>query len=131
MTLRPRAVRLLLGAILLAAPGCAQQSQPAPYDPYHAEKDLEAGTFYLKKGRYDAAIDRFEEALRYQPHLGKAYRLLGEAHEKKGDRAEAVKAYEKYLEILPGAKDARKIRKRTEKLKQELEKEARPERPSG
>ena len=121
----------MLGAILLAAPCFTQQGQPTRYDPYHAEKDIAAGTFYLKKGRYDAAIDRFEEALRYQPNLAKAYRLLGEAHEKKGNRAEALKAYEKYLEILPGATDAGKIRKRAGKLRQELMKDARPERPSG
>ena len=62
-------------------PPPAEPIEPAKpaFDPYHAEKSMEIGTFYFKKGNYDAAIDRFEEATRYQPTLAKPWRLLGEA----------------------------------------------------
>ncbi len=121
--------------LVLAAPGVlsAQESSSKrppepdppeagrPYDPYHAEKNLEIGQYYLKKGNYDAAIDRFQQAARLKPNFAKPYLLLGEAYEKKGEKAEALKSYKKYLEILPAAEDAAKVRKRIEKLTRELE----------
>ncbi len=106
-----------------------QAPQEAPFDPYHAEKSLEIGTYYLKKGNYDAAIERFQAATRSKPNFARAYRLLGEAYEKKGDKAEAVNSYRKYLEILPSAQDAGKVRKRIEKLSRDMNRAARY--PSG
>src|SRR5580704_7690698 len=53
------------------------------FDPYHAQKDVEVGTFYMKKGDYEAAIDRFEEATRYEPALALPWRLMGECYEKR------------------------------------------------
>jgi tetratricopeptide (TPR) repeat protein len=86
---------------------------PEPvFDPLHAEKSIEVGTFYLKKGSYDAAIDRFMDATRFQPKLARPWRLLGETYEKKRDNGHAIEAYKKYLEILPGAEDAAKVKKR-------------------
>jgi tetratricopeptide (TPR) repeat protein len=73
---------------------------------------MEIGTFYMKKGKYDAAIDRFQEAANYQPALASPWRLLGEAYEKKHDKAHAIESYKKYLEVFPGAEDAAKVQKR-------------------
>jgi len=86
-------------------------AQPV-FDPLHAERSIEIGTFYLKKGNYDAAIDRFMDATHFQPTLARPWRLLGEAYDKKHDDGRALESYKKYLEILPGAEDAGKIRKR-------------------
>ena len=102
----------------------AQVNQDSPFDPFRAEKSLEIGEFYLKKRNYDAAIERFKESIRYKPNFALPHRLLGEAYEKKGDPAEAVKNYRKYLEILPVAQDAEKVRKRIEKLSRTLERKA-------
>ena len=99
-------------------------SQEPIFDPYRAHKSIEIGLFYMKKGNYDAAIERFEDAARSKPNFAQPYRLLGEAYEKKGARAEAVKAYRKYLEILPSAEDAGKVRKRIAQLNRELERAA-------
>jgi Tfp pilus assembly protein PilF len=120
-------------ATLLVLLGCAaaagaqapvQQAPESSYDPYHAEKSIEVGLYYFKKGNYDAAIDRFQDAVRFKPNFARAYHLLGEAYEKKGDKAEAVQAYRKYLEILPAADDAKKVRKRIDKLTRELDRAA-------
>lgn len=90
---------------------------PAPvWDPLHAHKSVEVGTFYLKKGDYDAAIDRFQEAARLQPGLAQPFLLLGEAYEKKDDAADALTAYRKYLDLYQNAPDREKIQKRIEKL---------------
>ncbi len=120
---RPLPILLLL----LACPGglFAQAKQEQPFDPYRAEKSIEIGEYYMKKGNYDAAIDRFQDATRRKPNFAKPYRLMGEAYEKKGEKAEAVKAYQKYLEILPSAEDVGKIRKRIEKLSRQLERDKR------
>jgi hypothetical protein len=81
------------------------------FDPLHAQRSLDIGTFYLRKGSYDAAIDRFIEASNYQPTLAMPWKLLGETYEKKREYAKAVEAYNKYLRILPHAVDAPKIEK--------------------
>jgi tetratricopeptide (TPR) repeat protein len=122
-----RPLLMLVLLLLACAAGARGQSpaEPPPFDPLHAEKNIEVGNYYMKKGNYDAAIERFQEAARLKPNFARPYRLLGEAYEKKGDKAEAVKAYRKYLEILPAAEDASKIHKRVEKLSRELERAAR------
>jgi tetratricopeptide (TPR) repeat protein len=120
----PRAIPIF---VLLACPGglFAQAQQEQTFDPYHAEKSVEIGQYYMKKGNYDAAIDRFQDAARYKPNFARPYRLMGEAYEKKGQKAEAVTSYRKYLEIVPSAPDAGSIRKRIEKLSRQLERDKR------
>lgn len=98
---------------------------PEPvFDPYHAARSVEIGTFYLKKGDYDAAIDRFVEAAHYQPKLAKPWKLMGEAYEKKRMDARAVDSYKKYLELFPHAEDAARIRKRIADLEAKTGKES-------
>ncbi len=67
-------------------PAEAPPEPPPPaelvFDPLHAQKSIDVGTFYLKKGNYDAAIDRFIDATRFQPKLAIPWKLLGEAYEK-------------------------------------------------
>jgi len=94
------------------------------FNPLKAEKNLEVGKYYLKKGNWDAAIDRLKDSIRYKSNFAEPHRLLGEAYEKKGNLKEAVAFYEKYLKILPGAEDADKVRKRIEKLQEQIDKRA-------
>ena len=98
------------------------ETTPAPaepvFDPLHAEKSIEVGTFYMKKGNYDAAIDRFVDATHFQPKLAMPWKLLGEAYEKKHDTGSAIESYKKYLEIFPGAEDAAKVKKRISMLEE-------------
>jgi tetratricopeptide (TPR) repeat protein len=95
---------------------------PEPvFDPFHAEKSIEIGTFYMKRHNYDAAIDRFEEATHYQPTLARPWQMLGEVYEKKREYAKAIDAYKKYLQILPGAVDAAKVKQRIAALGQKTE----------
>lgn len=84
---------------------------------------MDVGTFYLKAGKVDAAIERFLEAAHYEPSLAKPWRSLGEAYEKKGVNSSAIEAYKKYLELLPTAEDAKKIQKRISLLEEKVEKE--------
>jgi tetratricopeptide (TPR) repeat protein len=98
--------------------------QPA-WDPLRAEKDLEVGQYYMKKGDVDAAIDRFQDATTAKPGYAIPFRFLGEAQEKKGLKKQAIKSYQRYLDLYPHAEDGDKVRKRIEKLYREIEKEKR------
>jgi tetratricopeptide (TPR) repeat protein len=90
------------------------------WDPLRAEKDLEVGKYYMKKGDLDAAIDRFEDAAAAKPGFAIPYLYLGEAQEKKGLKKQAVKSYQRYLDLYPHAEDAAKVRKKIEKLYEEV-----------
>lgn len=110
-------------------PPSTEPAEPATprepvFDPYHAAKSIEVGTFYLRKGDYDAAIDRFAEAAHYQPKLAKPWKLMGEAYEKKRMDAKAVECYKKYLEVFPHAEDAARITKRITELEEKAKQEA-------
>jgi tetratricopeptide (TPR) repeat protein len=97
------------------------EDQPM-WDPLRAEKDLEVGQYYMRKGDLDAAIDRFEDALRAKPGYAIPFRYLGEAQEKKGLKRDALNSYTSYLELVPHAEDKSKIEKKIEKLRLEVKK---------
>jgi len=94
--------------------------QPS-WDPLRAEKDLEVGQYYMKKGDVDAAIDRFQDATTAKPGYAIPFRFLGEAQEKKGLKKQAIKSYQRYLDLYPHAEDGDKVRKKIEKLYKEVE----------
>ncbi len=93
------------------------------WDPLRAEKDLEVGQYYMRKGDVDAAIDRFQDATLAKPGYAVPFRFLGEAQEKKGLKKQAIKSYQRYLDLYPHAEDGDKIKKKLEKLYKEVEKE--------
>ena len=93
------------------------------WDPLRAEKDIEVGQHYMHKGDYDAAIDRFQDAIEAKPGYAIPFRYLGEAQEKKGLRKQAIKSYQRYLDLYPRAEDTERIKKKLEKLHREVEKE--------
>ena len=97
------------------------EDQPK-WDPVRAEKDLEVGQYYMRRGDVDAAIDRFEDAIEAKPGYAIPFRYLGEAQEKKGLKKQAVKSYRRYLELYPHAEDKEKIQKKIDKLYKEIEK---------
>jgi tetratricopeptide (TPR) repeat protein len=97
------------------------EDQPM-WDPLRAEKDLEVGQYYMRKGDLDAAMDRFEDAILAKPGYAIPFRYLGEAQEKKGLKRDALKSYTRYLELIPHAEDRSRIEKRIERLRVEVEK---------
>ena len=86
-------------------------SDEPPFDPLGAEKNIEVGMYYMKKGNYDAAIERFKAATLSKPNFARPHRLIGEALEKKGEKAEAIESYKKYLEIVPNRSEERRVGK--------------------
>src|SRR5205823_6333403 len=78
---------------------------------------IRTGNYYFKKDSYRAAAGRFAEATRWNSGEPEAWLRLGEAEEKLKDKKAAHDAYEKYLELASGAKNAEEVRKKLEKLK--------------
>ena len=112
-----------------AKPNKDSATQNAPdqptWDPLRAEKDLEVGQFYMRKGDLDAAIDRFQDATLAKPGYAIPFKFLAEAQEKKGLKKQAIKSYQRYLDLYPHAEDGDKIRKKMDKLYKDVEKEKR------
>ena len=110
---------------------CAQkqQARPAHVDPVRsyaspsASKSVEIGDYYLRRKKFNAALSRFQEALKTDPHYAPAYRELGKVYERMGLRQKALDAYRKYLDELPSAQDAREdkhIHKAMARLEKQL-----------
>ncbi|MGC1686189.1 MAG: hypothetical protein WA734_11260 [Candidatus Acidiferrales bacterium] len=91
-------------------------NQPQVYDPYHAMKAMEVGLYYLRKGDQEAALDRFQDAIRYKYDFARPRLLIGEIYERRHDNVQAVRYYSEYLKILPQAPDSKKIKERIERL---------------
>ena len=102
-----------------STPKAPPASDLTTYDPVTAEEDVEVGQFYMRKGDIDAAIGRFQDAIRLRSSFAKPRLLAAGAFEKKGDKVDAVKYYREYLQVLPKAPDAKKIQSRIEKLSSE------------
>jgi tetratricopeptide (TPR) repeat protein len=89
------------------------------FNPIEAEKDITAGKFYLKKGTASAlkaALNRFDEATKYNPASAEAFLLLGEVSEKVKDPKRARAAYQRVIDIDPKARIAGEARKRLARL---------------
>ena len=95
------------------------EDQPK-WDPLRAEKDLEVGQYYMRIGKIDAAMDRFQDAIDAKPGYAVPFLYLGEAQEKKGMKRDAVKSCKRYLELYPHAEDKEKVQKKIDKLQAEV-----------
>jgi tetratricopeptide (TPR) repeat protein len=101
------------------------EDQPK-WDPLRAEKDLEVGQYYMRTGKIDAAMDRFQDAIEAKPGYAVPFLYLGEAQEKKGMKRDAIKSYKRYLELYPHAEDKEKVQKKIERLRSEMEVKKKP-----
>ena len=87
------------------------------FNPLQAQKELNVGNQYFKKGSYGAALLRYREATKWNPGYAEAWLRLGEAAERRNERKTAAEAYAKFLELEPDAKNASEIKKKLDKLK--------------
>ncbi|MBZ5494780.1 MAG: tetratricopeptide repeat protein [Acidobacteriia bacterium] len=94
----------------------AETAVKKEYNPLLAAENLEKGKFYFKRGNYDAAIQRYLDALEYQPNLVAAYDALGRAYEKKGDKSRALAIYKDFLKKYPESPSAADFKSRCARL---------------
>jgi tetratricopeptide (TPR) repeat protein len=87
------------------------------FNPLQSQKSVDIGDQYLKKGKVQAAANRYEDATLWNDGNAGAWLKLAKADEKLKDTTAAKAAYTKYLAVAPEAKDAADIRKKLEKMK--------------
>jgi len=93
------------------------KEQEYSFNPLQAQREVQTGNYYFKKGSFRAAAGRFREATRWNEGFAEAWLRLGEAEEKLKDPKEAREAYKKYLELESDGPKAPEIRKKLERLK--------------
>lgn len=127
--------RRLTLLFLLSLPVWAQEKAPPPveeqeppeedealipkeyaFNPIQAQKELNIGNFYFKKGSWRAAAMRYDEATKWNPGYPEAWLRLGEAREKMGDREGMASAFKQFLEVAPEHKRAAEVRKKLASL---------------
>jgi outer membrane protein assembly factor BamD (BamD/ComL family) len=94
----------------------ADEPKPKEPNPALSEQNLTIGNFYFKNGNYAAAIQRYREAIEYQPDSFKAYESLTRAYEKNGEPARAIDAYKDFIKKYPDSPKSSEFRARLAKL---------------
>ena len=80
-------------------------------DPKNVNALVDLGTCYRGIGQFDKAVEEYRKALKINPGFANGNRNLGvvlayDLHKNK----EAIKAFQKYLEVAPNAPDAAEIK---------------------
>jgi tetratricopeptide (TPR) repeat protein len=75
-------------------------------NPLRSKEDyMREGDQALKQGQLSKAIEQYKGALRIDPKFGLAYLKLGQASQRNGDKASALDAYRRALDLLPAGAD--------------------------
>jgi len=87
-------------------------------DPKNADVRVDMGTCYHALGQSDKALEEFGKAIKVRPDHPNAYRNSGVVSASLGRRADAIRFFERYLQLVPGGGDAEQIRAELQNLKQ-------------
>ncbi len=106
-----------------AAPAKVPKRPPPKRNrPTAAERRQQARELYddgfrrYMRGDLSGAKGKFKAAIKLDGRMPDAHRGLGLVFERQGDKAAAVKAFKRYLELRPNARDAAGIEKRIKRL---------------
>jgi hypothetical protein len=110
-------VPLLVSLCLLSATARADAEAIAK-----AKQRFTAAAQAYRDAHYKDAIDLFLEANRLDPHADLTYNV-GQAYEKLGDVANALRSYREYLRIAPGATDRGTVETSIRNLETRLQRE--------
>jgi Tfp pilus assembly protein PilF len=97
----------------------AQAAKPKEPNPALAEQDVKVGDFYFKNRNYAAAIQRYLEAIQYQPDSIRAYESLARAYEKNGEPGKAIDTYKDFIGKNPNSPKSSEFRLRLAKLEKD------------
>jgi predicted Zn finger-like uncharacterized protein len=93
-------------------------AEAAELEPDRAEPYSGRGMAYLDLGEPRQAETEFKQALKINSNYGEAIMGLAETYRSQGKKAEAIRHYERYLEILPNGPEASVARSAIERLKE-------------
>lgn len=137
---RNRVLAIGFSALVTALPAFAQES-PSKYPPAcdasqvtksdvdRAHSVFLSGKQYLEESNYDKAISYFNDAYSIDCSIHAILPIIATAYERKGDKAEAIRALEEYQKRAPDSPDHEVIEHRIKNLKDQLAHEA-PAAPS-
>jgi pentatricopeptide repeat protein len=94
----------------------ANVEQPKEYNPLLASQNLKVGNYYFKKRNYDAAIQRYLDAIGFQPNLSDAYTALARAYEKNGNLSKAIRVFKEFVQKNPDSPKVAEFQTQAEKL---------------
>jgi len=124
---------LSLVGIAVAVPALAQQpsSYPAACEASKVRKsDVDrahtvflSGKGFLDEANYDKAISYFKDAYSIDCSVHGILPIIATAYERKGDKAEAIRALEEYVKRAPSASDREIIERRMKNLRDQLAQE--------
>jgi serine/threonine protein kinase len=121
-----RAIRRVAPGVATKAstPPVAPAAAPAPPPTQTSTADATATSALLReagiafvRGEPERSRDLYSQVLARDPARADAYRGLGLASARLGRRAEAARAFERYLQLRPNAADAARIRTELAKLR--------------
>ena len=123
-------VSITLAVATITVPVLAEQASDYP-PPCEASKVTKAdvdrahtvflsGKQFLEESNYDKAISYFKDAYSIDCSVHGMLPVIATAYERKGDKAEAVRALEEYLRRAPNAPDREVIERRIKNLKDQL-----------
>ncbi len=93
-------------------------AQAAELEPERPEPYTGRGLALLDMNDPRQAEPEFKQALKINPKYGEAIMGLAETYRSQGKKAEAIRYYERYLEILPNGPEASVARSAIERLKE-------------
>jgi pentatricopeptide repeat protein len=94
----------------------AKAEQPKEYNPLLASQNFKVGNYYYKKKNYDAAIQRYLDAIGFQPNLSDAYTALARAYEKNGNLSKAIQVFKEFVQKNPDSPRVAEFQMQAEKL---------------
>src|SRR6266849_1343703 len=100
-----------------AETGAGDVAEFHPWNPHKAAKDVEVGDFYFKRKNYQAAEDRYREALFYKDNDAIAIFRLALCRATLVRRSEARAEYESYLTLSPRGPQADGAQRSIDRLK--------------
>jgi len=106
-------------------PSC-DASRITPADVDRAHTVFLSGKQFLEESNYDKAISYFKDAYSIDCSRHAMLPIIATAYERKGDKAEAVRALEEYVRRAPGAPDHDVIERRIKNLKDQLARDQPP-----
>ncbi len=127
-------VAAFLGTVI-AVPALAQTSSYPPAcdaskvskgDVDRAHAVFLSGKQFLDESNYDKAISYFNDAYSIDCSRHAILPIIATTYERKGDKAEAVRALEEYLRRVPNAADREQVERRIKNLNDQLAREAPP-----
>jgi tetratricopeptide (TPR) repeat protein len=117
-------------AVAASPPPPAPEPEPPPVkrrrnseatraEMFHAValSQVKRGEAALERNRIDEALASFKAAIENENSIAIAWRGMGMAYAMQGKDAQALQSYERYLQLAPGAPDAKDIRASIAELK--------------